>query len=248
MSRPTALTLRSVQLLVGLFLYGASTALQVRAVVGVGSWTVLTQGLENVLPWSFGVITVVSSVVILLLWIPLRQRPGIGTLCNVLAIGPSADLVLSLVPEPDGLLPRVLLFAAGLVLLAVATACYIGAGLGTGARDGLMVGVHERFGWPLWLARTVIEVTVVLVGWLLGGDVGVGTVVAAFAIGPMVQPLMPLFRRLPWSPTRSDATAPDDVDGSAPTPGGDGTPAVRVAPCDSECPPTATPDPSSAVR
>ncbi len=242
MPRSVSLSLRSVQLLVGLFLYGASTALQVRAVVGVGSWTVLTQGLENVLPWSFGVITVASSVVILLLWIPLRQKPGIGTLCNVLAIGPSADLVLWLVPEPDGLVPRVLLFAAGLALLAVATACYIGAGLGTGARDGLMVGVHERFGWPLWLARTVIEVTVVLVGWLLGGDVGVGTVVAAFAIGPMVQPLMPLFRRLPWSPTRTGDAEPVH------TPGGDETGAARVAPCDSECPPTATPAPSSAVR
>ena len=202
MSRSPALVLRSVQLLVGLFLSGAATALQVRAVVGVSSWTVLTQGLEHVLPWSFGVVTVVSSVVVLLLWIPLRQRPGIGTLCNVLAIGPSADLVLWLVPEPDGLVARIALFVAGVALLAVATACYIGAGLGTGARDGLMVGVHERFGWPLWLARTVIEVTVVVVGWLLGGDVGVGTVVAAFAIGPLVQPLMPLFRRLPWSPVQ----------------------------------------------
>lgn len=237
MPRSTALVLRFVQLAVGLFLYGASTALQVRAVVGVGSWTVLTQGLENVLPWSFGVVTVVSSVVILLLWIPLRQRPGIGTLCNVLAIGPSADLVLWLVPEPDGLVARVLLFAAGLALLAVATACYIGAGLGAGARDGLMVGVHERFGWPLWLARTVIEVTVVVVGWLLGGDVGVGTVVAAFAIGPMVQPLMPLFRRLPWSPRRRGGA-----------PGGGAPSTARVAPCDSECPPTATPARSSAVR
>lgn len=237
MPRSTALVLRSVQLAVGLFLYGASTALQVRAVVGVGSWTVLTQGLENVLPWSFGVITVVSSVVVLLLWIPLRQKPGVGTLCNVLAIGPSADLVLWLVPEPDGLVPRILLFAAGLALLAVATACYIGAGLGTGARDGLMVGVHERFGWPLWLARTVIEVTVVVVGWLLGGDVGVGTVVAAFAIGPMVQPLMPLFRRLPWSPQRQGST-----------PGGGAPTAARVPTCDSECPPTATPARSSAVR
>lgn len=248
MPRSTALALRSVQLAVGLFLYGASTALQVRAVVGVGSWTVLTQGLENVLPWSFGVITVASSVVILLLWIPLRQKPGIGTLCNVLAIGPSADLVLWLVPEPDGLVARVLLFAAGLALLAVATACYIGAGLGTGARDGLMVGVHERFGWPLWLARTVIEVTVVLVGWLLGGDVGVGTVVAAFAIGPMVQPLMPLFRRLPWSPTRTDDRSTRTDDGPGTAPGGDETAATRVAPCDSECPPTATPARSSAVR
>lgn len=194
------LTMRFVQLAVGLFLYGAATALQVRAVIGVASWTVLTEGLEHVVPWSFGTITVVSSGVILLLWIPLRQRPGIGTFLNALAIGPSADLVLALVPPQDALLPRVGLFVAGIVLLAVATALYIGAGFGTGARDGLMVGVHQRFGWPIWLARTVIEVTVVAVGWLLGGDVGAGTVLAAFVIGPMVQPLMPLARRFPWSP------------------------------------------------
>ena len=205
MPRRTALTLRFVQLFVGLFLYGASTALQVRAVVGVSSWTVLTQGLENVVPWSFGVITVVSSGVILLLWIPLRQKPGIGTLLNALAIGPSADLVLWLVPEPSGIVARIALFAAGLVLLAVATAFYIGAGFGTGARDGLMVGLHQRLGWPIWLARTLVEVTVVIVGWVLGGDVGAGTVIAAFAIGPMVQPLMPHFRRFPWSPERTAA-------------------------------------------
>ena len=207
MSRTPALTLRFAQLIVGLFLYGASTALQVRAVVGVASWTVLTEGLEHVVPWSFGVITVVSSGVILLFWIPLRQKPGIGTLLNALAIGPSADLVLWLVPAPDGLLPRFGLFIAGLLLLAVATAFYIGAGFGTGARDGLMVGVSQRFGWPIWVARTVIEVTVVIVGWLLGGDVGAGTVIAAFAIGPMVQPLMPLFRRFPWSPERTRLAA-----------------------------------------
>ncbi|MDN3479937.1 hypothetical protein [Curtobacterium sp. APC 4022] len=208
MPRSTALSLRFVQLAVGLFLYGASVALQVRAVVGVSSWTVLTQGLENVLPWSFGVITTVSSLVILLFWIPLRQKPGIGTLCNALAIGPAADLVLWLVPEPGTLVGRVLLFVGSLVLLAVATACYIGAGFGTGARDGLMVGLHERLGWPVWVARTAIEVTVVVVGWLLGGDVGVGTVVAAFAIGPMVQPLMRHFRRFPWSPVREACPTP----------------------------------------
>lgn len=235
MSRPTALTFRFVQLFVGLFLYGASTALQVRAVVGVSSWTVLTQGLENVVPWSFGAITVVSSGVILLFWIPLRQKPGIGTLLNALAIGPSADLVLWLVPTPDGLFPRILLFCAGLALLALATACYIGAGFGTGARDGLMVGLHERLGWPIWLARTLVEVTVVVVGWFLGGDVGVGTVVAAFAIGPMVQPVMPLFRRLPWSP---DAAGPGVVG-----PGAAGVDGARVAACASESRPTASPAP-----
>jgi uncharacterized membrane protein YczE len=218
MSRPTALTLRFVQLFVGLFLYGASTALQVRAIVGVSSWTVLTEGLENVVPWSFGLITVVSSGVILLFWIPLRQKPGIGTLLNALAIGPSADLVLWLVPTPADLLGRIGLFVAGLLLLAVATAFYIGAGFGTGARDGLMVGLHERLGWPIWLARTLIEVTVVIVGWFLGGDVGVGTVIAAFAIGPMVQPLMPLFRRFPWSPDRAPVLEARPTPATEPTP------------------------------
>jgi uncharacterized membrane protein YczE len=208
MSRPTALTLRVVQLFVGLFLYGAATALQVRAVIGVASWTVLTEGLEHIVPWSFGIITVVSSGVILLFWIPLRQKPGIGTVLNALAIGPSADLVLWLVPPQDALFPRIGLFVAGILLLAFATACYIGAGFGTGARDGLMVGVHQRLGWPIWVARTVIEVTVLAAGWLLGGDVGVGTVLAAFVIGPLVQPLMPRFARLPWSPVRA-APAPD---------------------------------------
>ncbi|MEN0102947.1 MAG: hypothetical protein AAGC90_08465 [Curtobacterium sp.] len=218
MSRPTALTLRFVQLFAGLFLYGASTALQVRAIVGVSSWTVLTEGLENVVPWSFGLITVVSSGVILLFWIPLRQKPGIGTLLNALAIGPSADLVLWLVPTPADLLGRIGLFVAGLLLLAVATAFYIGAGFGTGARDGLMVGLHERLGWPIWLARTLVEVTVVIVGWFLGGDVGVGTVIAAFAIGPMVQPLMPLFRRFPWSPDRAPGLEARPAPATEPTP------------------------------
>jgi uncharacterized membrane protein YczE len=200
MSSATAsLTARFMQLFVGLFLYGAATALMVRALVGVSSWTVLTEGLMNVVPWSFGTITVVSSGVILLFWIPLRQRPGIGTVLNALSIGPASDLVLGIVPSPHGLVARILLFVGSLVLLAIATACYIGASFGAGARDGLMVGIHERLGWPIWVARTAIEVTVVLVGWLLGGDVWFGTIVAAFAIGPMVGWLMPLFERFPWS-------------------------------------------------
>lgn len=194
------MAVRFVQLFVGLFLYGAATALMVRAVIGVSSWTVLTEGLERIVPWSFGTITVVSSGVILLAWIPLRQRPGIGTLINAFSIGPAADLVLGLVPTPVGLVPRAALFAGGLLLLAVATACYIGAGFGSGARDGLMIGLHQRLGWPIWIARTVVEVSVVIGGWALGGDVGVGTVLSAFAIGPLVGRLMPLFTAFPWSP------------------------------------------------
>ncbi len=174
--------------------------------VGVSSWTVLTEGLEHVVPWSFGLITVVSSAVILLFWIPLRQKPGIGTLLNALAIGPSADLVLWLVPSPDGLLPHRPLRRRP-APAGARDGLLHRRRLRHGARDGLMVGLHQRLGWPVWVARTVIEVTVVVVGWLLGGDVGAGTVVAAFAIGPLVQPLMPVFRRFPWSPERRTSGA-----------------------------------------
>jgi uncharacterized membrane protein YczE len=191
--------LRATQLMIGLVLYGAATGLMVRAAIGVSSWSVLTEGLERLLPLSFGTLTVLTSVVLLAAWIPLRQRPGIGTACNVLVIGPAADVVLALVPTSSVLVVKIGLFVAGLLLLALATACYIGARYGTGARDGLMVGLHERLGWPIWLSRVLVEVSVVCVGWLLGGDVGVGTLVAALATGALVQPLMPLFTRLPWS-------------------------------------------------
>jgi uncharacterized membrane protein YczE len=205
-------TLRLLQLGIGLFLYGAATALMVRAAVGVTSWSVLTQGLERVTPWSFGTLTVLTSFVVLLAWIPLRQKPGLGTVCNVIVIGPAADLVLALVPEAHALPMQLFLFVTGLVLLAIATACYIGARYGTGPRDGLMVGLHERFGWPIWLARTIVEVSVVVCGALLGGDLGLGTLVATLAIGPMVQPLMPIFAGFPWLPReREEAPVPELV-------------------------------------
>ncbi|MBF4571971.1 hypothetical protein ITJ64_05520 [Herbiconiux sp. VKM Ac-1786] len=200
---------RLAQLGVGLFLYGAATALMVRATVGVSSWSVLTQGLQHLVPFSFGVITVAVSAALLLLWIPLRQRPGIGTLLNVVMIGPSADIVLAVVPTSQVLVLRVALFASGLLLLAIATACYIGAGFGSGARDGLMVGLHERLGWPIWVTRTSIEVTVVIAGGILGGNVGVGTVIAAFAVGPLIHPLIPIFSRFPWVTPFRSASPPE---------------------------------------
>lgn len=190
-SRPVR---RVVQLLVGLFFYGIAIALMVRAAIGVSPWDVLATGVTLRTGIPFGLVTNLVGVLVLLLWIPLRQRPGLGTVLNVLLIGPSAQLGLWLIPELTELVPRVLLFVAGLLLLAVASGLYIGARLGPGPRDGLMMGIHRRFGWKIWIARTTIELFVLGIGWLLGGNVGVGTLAFALLIGPLVNVTIPLLR------------------------------------------------------
>jgi hypothetical protein len=134
---------------------------------------------------------VVRAAVVLLLWIPIRQKPGIGTLLNVLLVGPSAQVGLWLIPAPESMVLRVPLFAAGLLLLAIATGLYIGARFGPGPRDGLMTGIHHRWGGKLWIIRTAIEVAVLAVGWVLGGNVGVGTLAFALLIGPLVGFILP---------------------------------------------------------
>ena len=182
---------RVVQLLVGLAVFGVAVALMVRAHIGLAPWDVLGQGIALRTGISFGTVLNLVGLVLLLAWIPLRQRPGIGTVLNVLLIGPAADLTLWLVPEPEALLPRIALFAAGLTLLALATGLYLGARFGPGPRDGLMTGLHARTGWPMWTVRTGIEVTALGLGWLLGGDVGFGTLAFAVLIGPMVHMAMP---------------------------------------------------------
>jgi uncharacterized membrane protein YczE len=189
------MTRRLLQLLIGLFLYGIGIALILRGAIGVAPWDVLTQGIDLQVHLGFGTVTTLISVVVLVLWIPLRQRPGIGTVLNALLVGPAADVGLWLIPADLPLWLRVLLFAAGLVLLAVASGIYIGAGLGPGPRDGLMTGLHARTGWNIWVVRTGIEGTVLLVGWLLGGNVGVGTVAFALLVGPLCQWTLPLFAR-----------------------------------------------------
>lgn len=181
------------QLLVGLFLYGIGIAFIVRGEIGAAPWDVLTQGIARHVPLSFGVITVLTSVVVLMLWIPLRQRPGIGTLLNALLVGPSADIGFLLIPAGQPLWLRVLFFAFGLVLLAAATGLYIGSHFGPGPRDGLMTGLHRRTGWRIWIVRTGLEVTVVLIGWMLGGNVGVGTLAFALLVGPLCQFFMRIF-------------------------------------------------------
>jgi uncharacterized membrane protein YczE len=183
---------RSVQLLSGLALYGASVALLTRARLGLEPWGVLAEGVMKHTGLSFGTVTGLISVAVLLLWIPLRQRPGIGTVANVLVISVTVDLVRAVVPDQHDLAWQIAFLAGGVLLNGVATATYVGARLGPGARDGLMTGLAARTGRSVRLVRTGIEVTVVVAGFALGGTVGFGTVLYALAIGPLTQALLPL--------------------------------------------------------
>lgn len=185
---------RIVQLLLGLFLYGLGISLMVRAGIGVAPWDVLTQGISRRTGLPFGLVTNIVGLLVLLFWIPLRERPGIGTVANVLLIGPSAQLGLAVLPQQTVPALQAVVFAGGLALVAVATGLYIGARLGSGPRDGLMTGLHRRTGWRIWIVRTAIEVVVVIIGALLGGQLGIGTVAFALLIGPMVGVTLPLFR------------------------------------------------------
>jgi uncharacterized membrane protein YczE len=189
----SVMTRRLTQLFVGLALYGFSLAMFIRAALGLDPWDVFHQGLAGKVGWSIGTVVVVLSFLVLLLWIPLRQRPGIGTLSNAVLVGVFADVGLFLIPEFSHLGGQIALLVGAVLLNGIATACYIGARLGPGPRDGLMTGLARRTGWSVRLSRTGIEVVVLAAGWLLGGSVGVGTVVYALAIGPLVQLLLPKF-------------------------------------------------------
>jgi uncharacterized membrane protein YczE len=197
---------RLIQLYAGLALYGVSMALMLRSTLGNMPWDVLHQGIAHRLGWSLGTVTIVVGALVLLGWIPLRQLPGLGTVSNVVVIGVAVDAALAVVPAPSSLPLRVVLLAAGVLLNAVATASYIGVHLGPGPRDGLMTGLVRRTGGSVRLVRTAIEVAVVATGWLLGGTLGIGTVVYAIAIGPLVQVLLPRLSVSPVStPTRTGA-------------------------------------------
>lgn len=187
------MTRRITQLLIGLAMYGVSLAMFIRAGLGLDPWDVFHQGVAGKIGWSIGTVVVVVSFLVLLLWIPLRQMPGFGTLANAVLVGVFADIGLALIPAFSHLGGQIAMLAGAVVLNGIASACYIGARLGPGARDGLMTGIARRTGWSVRLSRTLIEVVVLGVGWLLGGSVGAGTVVYALAIGPLVQLLLPLF-------------------------------------------------------
>ncbi|HEY9411715.1 MAG TPA: hypothetical protein VIP77_19205 [Jiangellaceae bacterium] len=184
---------RLVQLYAGLVLYGLSLGLMVEAGLGLDPWDVFHQGVSERTPLSIGMVTILVGALVLLAWIPLRQRPGVGTVSNIVVIGLVMDAALALLPTPDLLLVRIAFMVAGVGLNGVATAAYIGARLGPGPRDGLMTGLVRRTGRSVRLIRTSIEVTVLAAGWLLGGTVGVGTVLYALAIGPLVHALLPRF-------------------------------------------------------
>ncbi|MER6624326.1 hypothetical protein [Streptomyces sp. NPDC000931] len=201
-SRHGHLARRLFQLYAGLALYGASSALLVRSGLGLEPWNVLHQGLSERTGLSMGVVLTLVGAAVLLLWIPLRQRPGLGTVSNVLVIGAAMDATLAVVPDAHAMAVRVPLMAAGIVLNGAATGLYIAARFGPGPRDGLMTGLNRRTGVSVRLVRTAIEITVVVTGFLLGGTVGVGTLLYAVTIGPLAQ----LFLRAFAVPPSSDGS------------------------------------------
>lgn len=204
----TTLPMRLARLLAGLALFGVSIALMVRADLGLGSWDVLHQGLAARTGLPMGVLVNGVALVVLLLWVPLRQRPGVGTVANVALVGLALDAVLAVLPPVGPLAVRISLLLAGILLNGIATALYLGARLGPGPRDGLMTGL-AALGLPIGRARTLIELGVLAVGWLLGGTVGPGTVLYALAIGPLAQFLIPrLAVPAPARPAPTGVTPP----------------------------------------
>jgi uncharacterized membrane protein YczE len=195
---------RLIQLAVGLTLYGVSMAMMLRAGLGLDPWDVFHYGIAQHLSVSFGTVVIIVGALVLLLWVPLRQWPGLGTIANVFVIGIATDLTLSVLAAPTTVLPRVALLLGGIVLNGLAGALYIGSQFGPGPRDGLMTGLVRRTGRSFRLVRTSIELTVLAVGFALGGTVGVGTILYAVLIGPAVQVFLPLLTvPLPETPLRA---------------------------------------------
>ncbi|HKM95179.1 MAG TPA: hypothetical protein VJY99_00480 [Buttiauxella sp.] len=193
---------RLLQLYTGLVLYGVSTAMFVRANLGADPWNVFHLGVARIFSLNIGMVMIVVGALVLLLWIPLRQKPGLGTISNVIVLGLAADAALALMPPIESMVMRSILLLAAIFVNAIATGMYIGAGFGSGPRDGLMTGINARTGWSVRSVRTAIELTVLLVGWLMGGTFGVGTVLYALAIGPLIQLC------LPWFSIRSSQKTP----------------------------------------
>lgn len=199
MSTQSRLGRRLIQLYVGLALYGVSSALLVQAGLGLEPWGVLHQGLAALTGLSIGVVSIIVGAAVLLLWIPLRQRPGLGTVSNVFVVGIAMDGTLAVVPQAHGLAVQIPLLLAGILLNGAATGLYIAAVFGPGPRDGLMTGLHRRTGRSIRLMRTAVEVAVVVTGFVLGGTIGIGTVLYAVSIGPLAQRFLRVFAVPPAS-------------------------------------------------
>jgi uncharacterized membrane protein YczE len=182
------------RLWIGLLIYGLGLALMLRAAIGLSPWDVFAQGLSKTFGITYGWASVIVSALVLLAWIPLKQRWGIGTVLNGIFIGLFADFWLPLVPQIEGYWLQLLVFLAGMVIVAIATGMYISAGLGSGPRDGLMIGTQRLLGWKFWKIRTMYEGTVLTIGWLLGGQVREGTLIFAICIGYLMQLSLQLFK------------------------------------------------------
>lgn len=180
-------TSRLIQLIIGLLGYGASLTFLIESTLGSTSWNILAEGIAERSGLTFGLVTNIIALVVLVFWIPLRELPGLGTVLNVLLVGTAADIVAPLLPDPTSLDLRILYFCIGMLAMAFFDAMYLGARFGSGPRDGLMTGGVRVTGWPIWVVRLIIDVVVVTIGWLLGGTFGVGTLLLAFGIGPLVQ-------------------------------------------------------------
>lgn len=189
-----SVALRFLRLFVGLFVYGLGISLMVRASIGIPPWDVLAQGISIQTQLSFGISQVLVSVTVLLTWIPLKVKPGIGSILNAVLIGLSTDVWLPLLPKFDHFIVQILIFVLGMCVVAFCTGLYISSNFGMGPRDGLVMGTRRKFGWPVWAIRTVYESFVLLIGWLLGGQVGLGTVMFAFGIGYLMQASLRLFK------------------------------------------------------
>ena len=198
---------RLIQLYAGLVLFGISTALMLRSQLGLNPWDVFHQGLDSRTPLSFGTVIILTGAIVLLLWIPLRQRPGLGTVSNIVVIGLAADMALGVIGDAASLPARAAMLAIGIVLNGIATSAYLGASFGAGPRDGLMTGLAARTGRSIRSVRTGIELTVLAAGWGLGGTVGIGTILYAVTIGPIVHLTLPYFAVRPDNRKASGASA-----------------------------------------
>jgi uncharacterized membrane protein YczE len=192
---PRSVAARLPGLLAGLLLFGASIAVMAQAGLGLGPWEAFHQGISRQTGLALGTVSILVGIPVLALWWPIGVRPGLGTLLNLMLVGTATNLALPLLPAPSALLVRVAMMLAGVIGIGIASGIYLAADLGAGPRDGLMTGLHHRFGWPIFAVRTGLEVGVLIAGWLLGGTVGLGTLVFAFGIGPIVQWALGIFDR-----------------------------------------------------